>query len=88
MFLVSQMSWLVKNFYAGIFSDTMNAINVKNFNIGIFSDTINVINVKHSKMLLPSKLYLFITLSMTLTLFQGHSSVKQFIIENLMFLPG
>ena len=42
---------------------------VENFNIGIFSDTMNVIHVK----LCIIELYLFITLSMTFTLVQGHS---------------
>ena len=51
---------------------------VKNFMIGFFSDTINVINVKLCMVLLHIALYLFITLSVTLTLFQGHSSVIQF----------
>ena len=54
------------------------SVLVKNFNIGIFSDTINVINVKLCMMVLHTELYLFITLSVTLTLFQGHKDVKQF----------
>ena len=29
MFLVGQVSWLVKNFHIGIYSDTVNVINVK-----------------------------------------------------------
>ena len=61
MVLVSQVSWLVEN-----------------FNIGIFSDTINVINVKLCMMVLHIELNLFIILLVTLTLFQDHSSVKQF----------
>ena len=61
MFLVGQVSGLVKN-----------------FNIEIFSDTRNVINVKLCLLILHIELYLFITLSVTLTLFQDHSSVKQF----------
>ena len=51
---------------------------VENFNNGISSDTIDVINVKLCMMLLHFELYLFIILSVTLTLFQGHSSIKQF----------
>ena len=47
---------------------------VKNFNIGIYLDTINVITVK----LCMIELYLFITLSMTLTIFQDHSTVHRF----------
>ena len=50
---------------------------VKNFNIGIYLDTINVINVKLCMMALFIKLYLFIPLSMTLTVFQDHSNVEQ-----------
>ena len=59
MFLVSQVAW-----------------HIENFNIGIFSDTIDAINVKLCVMVLRIELYLFISLSVTLTLFQGHSSVK------------
>ena len=51
---------------------------VENFKIGIFSDIINVINVKLCMMVLLIELYLFIPLSITLTIFQGHSTVKQF----------
>ena len=61
MFLVGQVSGLVKNFHTGI-----------------FSDTINVINVKLCMMVLHIEHYLFITRSMTLTLFHSHSSVEQF----------
>ena len=61
MFLIGQMSVLVKN-----------------FDIQIFSDTINIIKVKVCMMVLHIELYLLITLSVTLTLFQGHSNVKQF----------
>ena len=62
VFVVSQMSELFENSNIGIF----------------FSDTINVIDVKFCMMVLHIELYLFITLSVTLTLFKGHSSVKQF----------
>ena len=41
-----------------------------------FLDTINVINVKLCMMVLHIELYLFITLSVTLTSPEGHSSVK------------
>ena len=54
---------------------------VENFNIGIFSKTMNVINVRLCMMVLHIGLYLLIILSMTLTLFQGHSSVKQFELK-------
>ena len=48
---------------------------VKNFNIEIYSDTINVINVKFCLMEPLAEHYLFISLSVTLTIFQGHSNV-------------
>ena len=51
---------------------------VKHFNIWIFSDTINLINVKLCMMVLHIERYLFITLSVTLTVYQGHVSIKQF----------
>ena len=49
----------------------------ENVNIGIHSDTINVINVKLCTMVLLTELYLFIPLSVTLTVFQGRSNVEQ-----------
>ena len=61
------------------------SVLVKNFNIGIFSDTINAINVKLCMMVLP-ELYLIVILSVTFTLFQGHSSIKLLYTENVMFL--
>ena len=42
---------------------------VQNFNIGIFSGTINAINVKLGIMVLFTELYLFLPLSLTLTVF-------------------
>ena len=50
---------------------------VQIFNVGIFADIINVINLKFCMLVLHIELYLFITLSVTFTWFQGHSSVKQ-----------
>ena len=49
---------------------------VENFNIGIYSDIIRVINVKICAMVLLADHYLFIPLSITLIVCQGHSSVK------------
>ena len=66
IFLVSQVSGIVRN-----------------FNVKIFSDTINVINIRLCMMVLPIALHLFIPLSVTLTVFQGHSSVKV-LTENFM----
>ena len=51
---------------------------VKNFTIGIYSD-------KLCMMVLLIELYLFISLSVTMTIFQGHSSVKQFWTETFVF---
>ena len=51
---------------------------VENIDGGIYLDTINVINIKLSMMTLHIELYLFIPFSVTLIVFQVHSSVKQF----------
>ena len=51
---------------------------VKNENIGIYSETINVINVKLCMVVLLIKHYLFIPLSVTFTIFQGHSNKQLF----------
>ena len=48
---------------------------VESFNTGIYSDTINV---KFCMIVLLIELYLFIPLSVTLTIFQGHSTGEQF----------
>ena len=53
---------------------------VGKFNIGIFSDTVNVINVKLCIAVLHIEHYLCITLSVTFTFYQGHSSVEQFLL--------
>ena len=42
-------------------------------NIRIYSDTINVINIKLCKMVLLIELYLFIPISVTLTIFFVHT---------------
>ena len=61
MFLVGQVSGLI----------------IINFRIWIFSDTLNVINVKLFMMApLSIEFYLFIPLSLTWTIFQGHSNVN------------
>ena len=51
---------------------------VESCNTGIYLDTINMINVKLCMMVLLIELYLFIPLSETLTIFQGHNNVEQF----------
>ena len=50
---------------------------VQKVNLGIFLDTINVMNVKLCMMVLFIELFLFIPLSVTLTIVQGHYSVKR-----------
>ena len=50
----------------------------KNFNIVIFLDAINMINVKLCMMVVLIEFFPFIPLSVTLNVFQGHSSVKHF----------
>ena len=60
---------------------------VENVNIGIYWDTINVINVKlHDGTTI--ELYLLIPLLVTLTIFQGHSSVEKILTENFVFLSN
>ena len=51
---------------------------VENLNIAIYSDNINVINIKLCMLVLLTELYLFIPLSVTLTIFQDHRNVEQF----------
>ena len=65
-------SWEIIN----MFLDGQVSRHVKNFNIRIFSDTTNVINVKLCMMILFIKLFLFIPLSVTLTIFQRQNSVE------------
>ena len=60
---------------------------VENLNTGIFSDTVNVISVRLCMMVLYIELYLFITVSVTLTLFRGHSHVKHFWLKIICFNP-
>ena len=50
----------------------------KNFNMVIFLDTVDIIFVKFCMMVVLTELYPFMPLSVTLIVFQGHSSVKQF----------
>ena len=59
---------------------------VKNFNIGICSDTIHVINLKLCMVVLFIEFNLFTALSVTLTMFQGHSNVKQFLLRKFCVL--
>ena len=51
----------------------------KNFDVVVvfFSDTLNVIDVKLCMMVLLIEHYLFLPLSVTLTIFQGHGNVEQ-----------
>ena len=52
--------------------------HVEKVNMGIFSDTKNVTNVKVCMVVLLIQLYLLIQLSVTVAIFQGHSTVEQF----------
>ena len=60
---------------------------VKNFNIGIYSD-INLMNVKLCMMVVLIECYLFLALSVTLTIFQDHSNVEQFLLNILCSYPN
>ena len=60
----------------------------ENFNVRIYPDTIDVVNVKLCTMVLLTELYQFIPLSVTLTTFQGHSSVEQFEIKIVVSLSN
>ena len=55
--------------------------------IWIYSDTINVINVRLCMVVLFIELYLFIPLWVALTIFQGHSNVKQFYLKIMCSCP-
>ena len=56
---------------------------VQNLNIEIFSDSLNVINVEVGMMLLLGELYLFVPLSVSMTIFQGYRNGKQFQLKKL-----
>ena len=55
----------------------------KNLNVVILSDATNMINVKLSVMVALIGLYPFIPLPVTLIVFQGQCSVKQFFLIQL-----
>ena len=78
MFFISHVSGLVENFNIGIYSETINVINVK---------LCIMILVKLCIMILLSELYLFIPLLVTLTIFQCHSSFEQFKRKILCSYP-
>ena len=59
--------------------------NFKNLDIVIFSDTRNVTKVRLCIVVLPIELDLLIPLSVTLAVFQGHSSVTV-SAEKFLFL--
>ena len=58
-------------------------IRGKNSNVAVFLDTLSMINVKFCLMVVPIELYPFMPLSVTFIAHQGHSSVKQFLLEIL-----
>ena len=47
----------------------------ENFNVAILLDTVSMMNVKICMMVVLVELYPFLPLSVTLIVFQGHSSV-------------
>ena len=73
------------------------SVLIKSFNIGIYSDAINGINVKLCLMVLVIGPYQSIPLSMTLTIFQGHSNgnfnwkscvlIQYRIVKSIMDVP-
>ena len=69
-------------FFAGQVSGLL-----ENFNIKIYPDTINVINVNLCMMLVLIELYVLMPLSMTLTIFQGHSNIEQFKLKSVCSDP-
>ena len=57
----------------------------KNFNVAIFSVAGNVINIKLCMLVLLIELYQFISLSVTLSICEGHSNVPTVLTENFTF---
>ena len=55
----------------------------RNFNVATFSEIVNMLNVKLCMMVVLIELYPLIPLSVTLIVFQGHSSVKHFWLKML-----
>ena len=60
---------------------------LESFNIVLYSDTTKMINVKLCVVVLLIECYLFIPLSVTLIIFQGHSDVEQFQLTTLFSYP-
>ena len=63
------------------------SVRGKNLNVAIFSDILKIINVKLCMVVVLIEHYPFIPLSVTLIVFQGHSSVKQFLLKNVFSCP-
>ena len=80
---ISISVWSVLGWLAGRLSSM-----AQNFDIALFKDTINVITVRLFMMAPLTELCLLIPLSVTLTIPQGHSSVKQFQLKKFMCLPN
>ena len=59
--------------------------HVKSIDFAIFLGHANMINIKLYMMVLYIEFHLYVPLSMTLTILQGHSSVKQFQLKVLSF---
>ena len=65
----------------GLLAGRVNLRRGKNFNVAIFLGIINVMYIKLCMMALLIELYPFKPLSVTLIVFQGHSSVKEFQLK-------
>ena len=72
-FIVGQVARLAEKCKIGIYSDTINVINVNLCMIVLPQALINV-----SVLVLLIELYLFRPLSVTLTILKGHSDIEQF----------
>ena len=62
-------------------------VSISGKNVAIFSDTINLMNAKFCVMVVLTERYSFIPLLVTLSVFQGHSSVKYFYLKILCSSP-
>ena len=60
--------------------------HIRNLDVAIFLDIVNVINVKLCMMVLLNELQLFRPFSVTLTIFQGHSRVRECELKILFSL--
>ena len=75
--------WVRVMISVGLGMASQLSVRGKNFNIAIFLDAVNVINVKLCMIVLLFELYLFISLSVSLSIFQSCCSVRQFLLKFL-----